>query len=572
MGRVEFGVLGPLQVQRDGQPVGLGAPKLRVLLAGLLVRANTRVPVVMLVDWLWGEEHSAAARKSLQMYVLRLRRVLGDEVVIETHPNSYLLRVGPDQLDLLLFRRLAETARRGAGEDERRLLAEALACWRGPALEDVRSASLQRDEIAQLDEERLRVRQRYFEVSLELGRHQEVLGELLQLTEEHPWQESLWAHLLVSLQGVGRRAEALETYREVRRRFVEELGIERGPQLQEAHQSILNDVTEPVLAPAMWQLPGDVQRFVGRRAAIATLTRMAFAQGDGVRNVVISGPPGVGKTALAVHVAHTWSPKFPDGQLYVNLQGFAADPPLAPTAALSRFLRALGLARDHVPGDVEEQAAVFRSVLAGRRVLLVLDNAVGADQVRPLLPGQPGCLVLITSRNDLRGLAVSPGAGRLSLDVLTDDESRAVLTDMIGVTRAEAESDALGELARTCGHLPLALRIAGANLASDPRRGIAAYTAELLAGGRLAELTVDGDERSAVRAAFDRSYLSLSEADRRLFGLLGVVPGPDVSASAAAALADVPLAEARRALERLSMASLVGPYRAQPLRLPRPHP
>ncbi len=555
MGRVSFGVLGPLWVVRDGQVVQLNAPKLRVLLAALLLRANLPVPVETLADWLWGEDHSSAARKSTQMYVLRLRRVLGDEVVIETHPHSYLLRVRPDQLDLLRFRRLTREAGSGGAADERRLLAEALACWRGPPLEDVECELMRRDEIPQLEEERLRVQERFFEVSLQLGGHRDVLGELVRLTEQHPWQESFWAHLLVALHGTGRRAEALETYQKLRRRFVDELGVEPGAQVRQAHRSILDDEGSGSGAPepAVWQLPGDVARFVGRKAAIGELSRMTSAR----RDIVISGPPGVGKTTLAVHVAHLWAAEFPDGQLYVNLQGFAADPPLSPAAALSRFLRALGVARDHVPDAVEEQAAVFRSRLAGRRMLLVLDNAVSAEQVRPLLPGQPGCLVLITSRSDLRGLAVSPGAAHLPLDVLTEDESRAVLTDLVGVARAEAESEAVGELARTCAHLPLALRIAGANLAADPLRGVAEHTAELIARGRLRGLAVDGDERSAVRAAFDQSYLRLAEADRGLFRLLGLAPGPDIGVAAAAALVEVPVAEARRALGRITAANLL---------------
>ncbi|MFS8099106.1 tetratricopeptide repeat protein [Lentzea alba] len=561
MGSVAFGVLGPLQVERDGQPVQLNAPKLRVLLAALLLRANSPVPVVTLADWLWGEDPSPAAHKSTSMYVLRLRRMLGDDVVIETRPNSYLLRLQPDQLDLLKFQKLASDAREGAAEDERRLLAEALACWRGPALTDVPSEPLQRDEVPLLEEERLRVQERYFEVSLELGRHRDVLGELVRLTEHHPWQESFWALLLVALDGTGRRAEALETYRKLHRRFVEELGVEPGARLQRAHQAILNDGTEPVPATkapvVVWQVPGDVQRFVGRTAVIDDLTRMVGAH----RNVVISGPPGVGKTTLAIHVAHRWAEQFPDGQLYVNLQGFAADPPLSPAAALSRFVRALGQPRDHVPDDVEEQAALLRSMLTGRRMLLVLDNAVNADQVRPLLPGQGDCRVLITSRTDLRGLAVTPGAGHLPLTVLSGAESRAVLTDMVGTTRADAEPDAIGELANACAHLPLALRIAGANLAADPHRGVAAYTREL-ARGRLNELAIDGDERSAVRAAFDQSYLRLSEQDQTLFGLLGLAPGPDISTAAAAALVGAAERDTKRALERITVANLL--HRTEP--------
>jgi tetratricopeptide (TPR) repeat protein len=258
-----------------------------------------------------------------------------------------------------------------------------------------------------------------------------------------------------------------------------------------------------------------------------------------------------------VHVARLIGAKFPDGQLYVDLQGFALDPPLDPSAALTRLLTALGIPRDSIPSEVQAQAALFRSTVSDRSMLLLLDNAIDVEQVRPLLPGHPGCVVLITSRNDLRGLAVHPGADQVPLDVLTETESAAVLTDLLGPDRAAAEPEALAELARTCAHLPLALRIAGANLAADPGRGIADYTAEIATSGRLTELAVGGDERSAVRIAFDLSYIRLTVADQRLFRLLGLVPGADVGVPAAAALVGAVPAEARRALDRLVAANLL---------------
>ncbi|MFI6102231.1 BTAD domain-containing putative transcriptional regulator [Lentzea sp. NPDC051213] len=548
-----FGVLGPLEVLRDGSAVHVNGPQQRALLATLLLRANTVVPVTVIVARLWDEDPPPAGRKSVQMYVLRLRRLLADGAVIETHPHGYLLRIDPATLDLARFRDAVRAAGLAQPRDELALLSQALQCWRGPMLDDVDSESLHREDVPPLAEQLLRVRERFFDASLELGQHGEVISELIRATEEHPWHEAFWAQLVTALHRTGRRADALQTYQTVRRRFAEELGVDPGSGLRAAHEAVLA-ADDP--APAVAQLPGDVNRFIGRDTVIAGLDEFAFTPG-GDRNIVISGPPGVGKTTLAVHVAHRWREKFPDGQLYVNLQGFAADPPLSPSTALTRFLGALGFGRDRVPDDVEEQSALLRSALTGRRMVLVLDNAADADQVRPLLPGQPGCVVLITSRHDLRGLVVSPGASGVPLDVLDDDESRAVLADLLGPERAAAEAGALGQLAKTCAHLPLALRIAGANLAADPGCSIADYTTELTTRGRVTALAIDGDERNAVRAAFDQSYLRLNVADRALFRLLGLVPGPDIGVAATAALADTDVPHARRAVDRLVAAGLL---------------
>lgn len=554
-----FGVLGPLEVWRDGSAVPVNGPKLRALLATLLVRANTVVPVSVIVSRLWDEGSAPARRSTVQMYVLRLRRLLGDGgAVIETHTDGYLLRVGARSLDLVRFREAVGAARSAHPRDELVLLGEALRCGRGPVLGDVMSESLHREDVPPLAEELLRVRERFFEASLEQGRHREVIGDLVRATEEHAWHEAFWAQLVTALHRSGRRADALKTYRTVRRKLADELGVEPGIQLQRAHRlALTGENPEPVVSvpAAVAQLPADVNRFVGRADVVARLDELVEAPGEG--NIVISGPPGVGKTTLAVHVAHRWRERFPGGQLYVNLQGFAADSPLSPATALTRFLGALGISRHRMPVDVEEQSALLRSALTGRRMILVLDNAADVGQVRPLLPGQPGCAVLVTSRSDLRGLVVSPGATCVRLDVLREDESRAVLTDLLGASRAAAEVDALGRLARTCAHLPLALRIAGANLAADPGCSVHDYTTELTTRGRLTALAIDGDERNAVRAAFDQSYLRLKPDDRTVFRLLGLAPGPDIGVAAAAALTRTGEPEARRVIDRLVAAGLL---------------
>ncbi|KJK41954.1 hypothetical protein UK23_39470 [Lentzea aerocolonigenes] len=551
-----FGVLGPLSVERDGHAVPLKGPKLRVLLATLLLRANSVVLLPTIIDRLWDGVPPPAGRTSVPMYVLRLRRALGedDDAVIETRPDGYLLRIRPQALDLTRFRDAVRSARTADGAGELALLTEALRCWRGPALQDVPSQSLHRDDVPALAEELQEARERFFDACLALGRAREIIGDLVRATEEQPWHEAYWAQLVTALSRTGRRADALRTYREIRGRFVDELGVEPGTRLQLAHQAALTVDIPDAAPPVIAQLPGDLRRFIGRAAAIKHLDRLTA--GD-ERNIVISGPPGVGKTSLAVHVAHRWADRFPDGQLHVNLQGFAAHPPLSPSAALLRLLGTLGFGRDRVPADLDEQSALLRSALTGRRMVLVLDNAADADQVRPLLPGAPGCVALITSRHDLRGLVVNPGAQVVRLDVLDEAEARAVLLDLVGPVRAQAEPAALRELAATCGHLPLALRIAGANLAADPGCSVASYVLELTSRGRLAALAIDGDDQSAVRAAFDQSYLRLSGADQTLFRLLGTAPGPDIGVPAAAALAGVDVFDARRALDRLAAAGLL---------------
>jgi tetratricopeptide (TPR) repeat protein/transcriptional regulator with XRE-family HTH domain len=319
---------------------------------------------------------------------------------------------------------------------------------------------------------------------------------------------------------------------------------------------------EPTRRPAPAQLPPDVTGFTGRADQLRELDRL-LDQGDEQPTAVvvtaIAGTAGVGKTALAVRWAHRARARFPDGQLYVNLRGYAPTPPLRPIEALAQFLHALGVGAEEVPADEAEAAAMYRTLLADKRLLVVLDNARHADQVRPLLPASPGCLVLVSSRDRLLGLVARDGARRLTLDVLSPAEARELLASILGPDRVAAEAAATGELARMCGLLPLALRIAAANLLDQPGRSIADYLAELTETSRLAGLAVDGDPDAAVRAAFDTSYAVLDPDDRRMFRLLGLVPGPEVTAPAAAALAAVPLRRAAQLLERLAGAHLLEP-------------
>ncbi|HEY0497247.1 MAG TPA: tetratricopeptide repeat protein, partial [Kutzneria sp.] len=301
----------------------------------------------------------------------------------------------------------------------------------------------------------------------------------------------------------------------------------------------------------------DLVDFVGRREVSDRIAQRLVAgdKNTAVPLVTLSGPPGVGKTALAIHVAHGVSSRFPGGQLYVNLRGYAPGPPMSTVDALTRFLKALGVPPSQIPLDVEEQITLYRSCMAGRQVLVVLDNAAAAEQVRPLLPGSPGCAVLVTSRDTLLGLTALQGARPVGLDALTPEEAHRLLTEMLGARAVLAEPDAIKELAQLCAYLPLALRIAAANLANRP--GVANYVARLREGNRLDALVVDDDDEAAVTAAFDLSYHALKPAARQLFRLLGLIPGPDFTVEAAAAVASLRLDESQRLLDRLAAANLV---------------
>ncbi len=576
----EFRVLGPIEVVTD--PVGAApalSPKHRTLLAALLVHADQVVPLDQLIDYLWGEQPPAYAVNLLRGYVSDLRKslVLGrserdPRPVVMTRAPGYVLRLAPGQLDLHVFEDQVERGRSAlaAGDAARAATAlrEAMALWRGPALADVDSDALTQREGGRLQELRLTALEDRIDADLILGQHHALIAELGELVATHPMRERLRGQLMLALYRAGRPAEALAEYRSAREVLVEELGIEPGPALQRLERAILAgdpglDVPDPTpatsAAPA--QLPTNVAAFTGREEHLRQLDALLGDDVGGPPSAVvisaIAGTAGVGKTALATCWGHRVRDRFPDGQLHVNLRGYAQSAPLRPIEALAQFLRALGVAPEKVPDDVDEAASLYRSRIAGKRMLVVLDNARSVEQFRPLLPGTGESLVLVTSRDQLTGLVARDGAKRINLDVLSADEAGVLLARLLGADRVRAEPGATAELARLCAFLPLALRIAAAKLADDADTSIADYVARMRAGDRLGALTIVGDEEAGTRAAFDLSYAALPVESRRLFRLLGLVPGPDVTAEAAAALADITTAEAGDQLDRLARAHLL---------------
>jgi len=558
----EFRLLGPLGVSRDGALVPLG-PKHRTLLAALLLHANQLVTIGQLVDYLWGDRPPASALNLLRGYVSELRKVLGlarspdaPAPALLTLPPGYLLTLTTDQLDLHAFERGLGEARaaleRGDAGSAAATLRAAASLWRGEALSDIDSDVLRQREGGRLEELRLAALEERIEAELRLGLHDELIAELTAHTSAHPTRERFRGQLMLALYRAGRQADALEEYRTARRILVGELGIEPGAALRRLEQAIL--AADPALdldqsddVPAPWQVRPDIGDFTGRAKALATVRGLLEQDGASTAVVIsaIAGKGGVGKTTLAVHVAHQLRDRFPDGQLYVNLQGAEAEPVPAGTV-LARFLRALGTDDAAIPGDVEERTAAYRARIAGRRLLVVLDNAADEAQVRPLLPASPTCAVLITSRSRLPGLE---SAHALELDVLDDPQAIELFAKIVGPERAFQERAAAEEIVRLCGRLPLALRIAAAKLAAKPHWPLARLAGRLRdEHTRLNELSAGDLE---VRASLALSYDGASASEQRAFRYLGLLPEQDFGSWVLAPILDCPAADADDLIERL---------------------
>jgi len=589
---VEFRVLGPVEVWVDGRPVDLGTAKRRALLAALLIDVGRSVDVDTLVDRVWDEAVPVQVRNTLYAHLSRLRGVLaqvadatGEPVALERRSGGYALHVDPDRVDLHRMRRLADLARTGNLPDERRaeLLREALALWRGEPLAGL--AGRWMSQVRQgLHQQRIDVAGHWAGVALGLGEPAALIGPLTALAGEYPLVEPLTGALMRALVAAGRAPQALDCYAALRLRLAEELGVDPGAELQRLHRAILRGETEPAAAdpvppvspggpgpqaatvPAL--LPLDVRGFTGRTSELAQLDALLDAAGEQPTAVVISaiaGTAGVGKTALAVHWAHLVRHRFPDGQLYVNLCGFdPARPPVEPGEALRGFIEALGGAPQRVPTELPAQINLYRSLLADRRVLITVDNARDAEQVRPLLPGSPGCMVVVTSRNQLTSLVVAEGAHPIALDLLDPDEARRLLANRIGAARVAAEPDAVADIITRCARLPLALTIVAARAAIYPQVPLATVAAQLRDAHRSLDQFTDADPAADMRAVLSWSYDALRADAAGLFRLLALHPGPDVTVAAAASLAGRPEAEIRALLAELVRAHMLtepGPER-----------
>ncbi len=567
-------MLGPVDVAVGDNVRAVQGLRRKAVLAVLALHPGEIVSTGRLVEAVWGDSAPPTAGNTLQSHVSHLRQVLGSRAAIRGRPPGYLLDLGAEASDVEVAERLI---RQGMAADDRghraQRLRSALALWRGRPLADLTGLPWLDEQAERLDQLRLRTVRALIEARLAIGEHAQLVPDLERLTGEHPFDEQLHALLMLALYRTGRQADALAVYRRLRHALGEDLGIDPSQPVRDLEADILRqdpalDLSGPAiempaaaLVPAIpAQLPLAVPEFAGRAAELASLDALLPETAAATRpaTVVISavsGTAGVGKTALAVHWAHRVAHRFPDGQLYVNLRGF--DPngaPLDPAEAVRGFLDALGVPAQRIPTGLPAQTALYRSLLAGKRVLVLLDNARGVEQVRPLLPGAPGCLVVVTSRDQLTGLVATEGARPLTLDLLSTAEARELIACRLGCERLTAEPDAVDDIVARCARLPLALAVAAARAATRPGFPLAVLAAELRDATGVLDVLRGGDGATDVRAVFALSYQALSPDAARLFRLLALDPGPDISTPAAASLAGVapdglraPLAELTRA-------------------------
>ncbi|MCP2324015.1 DNA-binding SARP family transcriptional activator/Arc/MetJ-type ribon-helix-helix transcriptional regulator [Hamadaea flava] len=571
---MRFLMLGALDVQVGGLSVPLGSAKQRLLLTALLLAPNEVHRTGDLADLVWDDDKPASAPANLRTYAHRLRQTLHDESGgpsrLVSRGGGYLLRVEPGERDLDGFDQAAQRGRQAplAGDSAAAelWLGRALEVWQNRLLAGLVLPRELARRVAYLEEQRLLVEDDYVQAHLDRGAATEMIGRLRQRVEQHPLREGSWRQLMSALYQSGDAVGAVTAYLAARQTLADRTGLDPHPRLQALYQDILHHNPElakadprpgesgPGVEPA--QLPADVAAFAGRLRELDQLGELCKPSAPSA--CVITGMSGVGKTALAVHWAHQVKEQFPDGQLYIDLRGYAAEPPRTPLDALTQFLRALGVPSTQVPMDTDEAAALFRTMLAHRRLLILLDNARTADQVRSLLPGGSGCRVLITSRDRLTGLVARDNAQRVSLRPFSPVEAVGLLRSVLDDPGRHASAE-LSRLAEACGHLPLALRIAAAKLADHPDEDLTGYLDQLTSQGPLRQLAVDDDGQASMAAAFEASYRALTGAAQRIFRLLGTTPGGDVTAYSTAAMAGIDAAEASRLLGVLVNAHLAEP-------------
>jgi DNA-binding SARP family transcriptional activator/tetratricopeptide (TPR) repeat protein len=579
---VRFAILGALRVWRGSTELDIGPPQQRAVLALLLARGGQPVSQTELVDLLWSADPPASAVNIVHRYIGALRRVLEPELPpravgrwLVRHGGGYRAAIDAESLDLLRFRALARQAREAAASGQAGeavpFYVAALGLCHGPCAGDP-AVVRGHPAFTAVDQECLGVAREAADAALAAGLAEPLLPALRQAAERDRLAEPVQARLMLALAASGNQAEALAVYERTRACLAEDLGLEPGTELRQAHSRVLRQqaaepgyaghavapsAAQPVVRPA--QLPADLAAFAGRRPEVARVLQMLAAHPRASPTtpiVMIDGMPGAGKTALAVHCGHALAERFPDGQLYVNLRGFGPGEAVSPTEALRGFLKAFGVPAQRIPADRGGQAAAYRSLLAGKRVLVILDNARDDAHVQPLLPGAAGCAVIATSRNCLSGLVASDGAQALTLDVFPPGDARAALAVRLGADRVAAEPDAVEEIVALSGRLPLALALVAARAAARPRFPLAVIAAEL----RQAKGSLDAFSDTGlpdVRAVFFWSYRLLRPSAGRLFRLISLHPGPDISLPAAASLADVPALEARALLSELAWARLL---------------
>ncbi|WP_371665579.1 MULTISPECIES: BTAD domain-containing putative transcriptional regulator [unclassified Streptomyces] len=561
---LRFAVLGPVRAWRGGKTLPSGSPQQRALLTALLLRGGRTATASELIDAIWGEDPPSQALAAVRTYASRLRKVLDPQTLV-SDAGGYAIRTRRGALDLTVAQELAAEADKARATCDRAqartLLNKALGLWDGEALASVPGpyAEYQR---SRLEEWRLQLTETRLDLDLEVGCHAEAVSELTALTAAHPLRERLRELLMIALYRSGRQAEALAVYADTRRLLADELGVDPRPELSQLQQRILRadeelarPADEPAPAPAPVrpaQLPATVPDFTGRASFVRELgDRLATAEGSVMAVSALAGIGGVGKTTLAVHVAHQARQHFPDGQLYVDLQGAGARA-AEPETVLGAFLRALGTADSAIPDSLDERAALYRSTLDSRRVLVLLDNAHDAAQIRPLLPGTAGCAALVTSRVRMVDLA---GAHLVDLDVMSPEEALQLFTRIVGEERINSEPEAALDVVAACGFLPLAIRIAASRLASRRTWTVSVLAAKLADERRRLDELQAGD--LAVKATFELGYGQLEPAQARAFRLLGLADGPDISLAAAAALLNLESHAAEDLLEALVDTSLL---------------
>ncbi len=596
------GLLGPVEIAAaGGQPAGVAQAGLRILLAMLAISANRVVPTATLIDGLWQEKYSRKRERNLHAQVYQLRRRLAAlepasrEPRLITQSPGYRLVLADDELDVTAFTELAargrDLARTGSPAEAADVLSQALALWRGPALADAAPACPPlAGAAAELEQQRVSVLEDRVDADLAAGRHDSLAAELTGLVSTYPLRERLRGQLMISLSRCGRRADALDAYHDAEQLLNDEAGLQPGPQLQalfrslqrgddqltwsdlaSASQKDIQDgngsapaaaarpqaAGQPVRLFVPRQLPAGLRSFAGRTGELAELSllpAMSDEPSDAALVATVSGPPGAGKSALAVQWAHQVASQFPDGQLYVDLHGYGPVAAVEPATAAAGFLAALGLPADQLTAG-QDVHGLLRSVLADRRMLIVLDNARDPAQVRPLLPAAGRCLVIVTSRAGLAGLAAAHGARQLQLGMLADADARELLTARLSAGRIAAEPDAVSQLITGCHGLPLALANAAARAAATA--SIADLAGQLESASGVLDALETGDPATSLRSVLSWSYDTLSEPAARLLRALGLHPGPDVTLAAAASMAAVSQPQARAAVHELVEASLL---------------